>query len=146
MSVKSIGGITDLKQNTSVTFFGKLGYLHLIAGFLFLNATIGMLWDSSWVTFDTVEHVIGGLMFIAGMWGVAYAFGCGLEELQIWLLKATQFNWTDAWWTSFGFPLFLIVFFFAPPSWLFAIGCVSWGLLLIMGVSYILYRRKNAGR
>ena len=146
MSVKSVGGLTDLRQNTSSTFFGKLGYLHLIAGVLFLNATIGMLWESSWVEFNTVEHVIGGLLFIAATWGTAYGFGWGIEELQRWLLKAKQINWTDAWWTSFGFPLFLIIFFFAPPSSLFTIGCISWGLLFAMGIGYLIYRRRNAGK
>jgi len=141
--VKSVGGLTDLRQNTSVTFFGKLGYLHAIAGAFFMCMALCLLWDKTWVEFDTLEHLVGASFFFAATWVFTYLFGWGIEEAQVKFLKAIQINWTDVWWTSTGFLPAVVWFFAVPDSWYKASWIVSLVMLLVMGVSYILYRRKN---
>lgn len=139
----SIGGIDDILKNPKESFTKGLGWLHVIAGTLFLTFITTLFFDPSWFLPIRVDSVIGILLFILVMWGATFGFGWAIEEVQRKVMKQDLINWNDVWWTSVGAPIALIIFFSIPLSWHSTVCFISGVVLLLMAVGYVIYRKNN---
>lgn len=143
MSSLSIGGINDILKNPKQSFLKGLGWLHVIAGLLFLTSFTTLLFDKTWFLPIQVDSIIGILLFILVMWGGTWGFGWLIEEAQRKIMKQNIINWNDVWWTSFGAPIALIIFFSIPVCWYSTVGLISTIVLSLMTGGYVWYRKNN---
>jgi len=125
------------------TFIKQLGFLHNPAGALFLTIILSFI-PKEYIEFDTVEHIIGAVLFCAATYTAGFLFGwLGIEEPQK-AIFGSEISWNDAHWTASGCVLALIYYFSVPQEYMKVSAIVSAVLLVLMGVGYVVYRKvKN---